>query len=249
MDPDLHTLTGAYAVNALPDDERRMFERHLAACDACRREVAELRATAAHLGNASAEPAPAELRQRVLAIADTVRQDPPPSASAHPPAEVARPAVTRSPWVTWLGGAAAAVLIVAAVFLGGLTASLDHRIDELQTANQRLVDVLSAPDASTVAMQGAGEVVGRVVVVPSRGQAVFVAAGLPEVPQDQVYELWLISDETATPAGLFRPEDGRTHQVVTADLTRVTAIGVTVEPTGGSPQPTSDPVLLAPLEG
>lgn len=247
MTADIHTLTGAYAVNALPDDERRVFERHLADCGACRHEVAELRATAARLGRAAAEAPPPGLRDRVLAAADTTRQLPP---TPVPPARhVAPEGRTRgAAWVTWLGGAAAAVLATAAVFLGGMTANLDNRIDRLQAANERLVEVLSAPDATTVAMQGPSDASARVVLSPSRSEAIFVASGLPAVPEDRIYELWLISADTATPAGLVRPDDGRAHHVMTGDLTQVSAIGVTVEPAGGSPQPTSDPILLAPVE-
>ena len=36
MSPDLHHLSGAYAVDALDEAERSAFERHLAVCAACR---------------------------------------------------------------------------------------------------------------------------------------------------------------------------------------------------------------------
>ena len=53
---DIHTLSGAYALDALLDLERAEFERHLSACDACRAEVASLREAASHLAEASATP-------------------------------------------------------------------------------------------------------------------------------------------------------------------------------------------------
>ncbi|MET7439499.1 zf-HC2 domain-containing protein, partial [Streptomyces sp. NPDC005568] len=46
---DLHTLTGAYALHALSEDERGAFERHAADCEACTEEVRELTETAARL--------------------------------------------------------------------------------------------------------------------------------------------------------------------------------------------------------
>jgi anti-sigma factor RsiW len=94
MTPDIHTLTGAYAADALSDDERRSFEAHLDECDACAQEVAELQATAAMLGAASFEPPPPSLRDAVLAEIDQVRQEPPavPSADERPAAR-SRPAV------------------------------------------------------------------------------------------------------------------------------------------------------------
>ncbi|WP_461030738.1 RskA family anti-sigma factor, partial [Streptomyces sparsus] len=71
---DLHTLTGAYALHALSDEERVVFERHLAACTSCAQEVRELAETAERLGRAVAVPPPPELRQRVLRQIGTVRQ-------------------------------------------------------------------------------------------------------------------------------------------------------------------------------
>lgn len=86
------TLTGAYALHALADDERECFERHAADCADCTREVRELSATAARLGLAvTASPGPA-LKDQVMRRITTVRQEPPralPHGSPgprHPPA-------------------------------------------------------------------------------------------------------------------------------------------------------------------
>lgn len=59
---DLHTLTGPYAVGAVTSSEAEEFRRHLRECDACAREVRELRETAARLALAVAVPPPAHLR-------------------------------------------------------------------------------------------------------------------------------------------------------------------------------------------
>ncbi|HWB72616.1 MAG TPA: zf-HC2 domain-containing protein, partial [Egibacteraceae bacterium] len=74
MSPDVHALTGAYALDALTGDERAFFERHLAGCDHCRREVDGFAATAALLGAATARLPPARLRPRVLELGDATRQ-------------------------------------------------------------------------------------------------------------------------------------------------------------------------------
>ena len=47
MNDDIHGLVGAYAVDAVDDDERVRFEPHLAECAECRAEVASLRGAAA----------------------------------------------------------------------------------------------------------------------------------------------------------------------------------------------------------
>ncbi|MEV4896900.1 anti-sigma factor [Nonomuraea sp. NPDC055795] len=81
MNEDLHALSGAYAVHALPELEGELFERHLVRCVACQGEVRRLRETAARLALPAAVPPPAALRRRVLASAAQVRQ-------AHTPATV-----------------------------------------------------------------------------------------------------------------------------------------------------------------
>ncbi|WP_031099410.1 RskA family anti-sigma factor, partial [Streptomyces sp. NRRL S-15] len=82
---ELHTLTGAYALHALPDDERVAFERHLGVCGACAQEVRELSATAARLGLAVSAVPPPALRDRVLREITTVRQEAPSHARGSRP--------------------------------------------------------------------------------------------------------------------------------------------------------------------
>src|SRR5213592_2882071 len=110
MNADLHMLTGAYALNALDDLERRAFEQHLAVCAECEREVRELRETAARLGSAVSVEPPPEMRSAVLDEIKTVRQQPPPVINTG----------GRSPrrWLLAGGAVAAAACLVAAVILG-----------------------------------------------------------------------------------------------------------------------------------
>ena len=70
---DVHKLTGAYAMDALDELERARFEQHLAQCEDCRAEVAELRETAALLAETTAVTPPASLRDSVLAGISQVR--------------------------------------------------------------------------------------------------------------------------------------------------------------------------------
>jgi anti-sigma-K factor RskA len=272
MSPDIHTLTGAYAVDALSDDERQVFESHLGACGPCRQEVAELQATAARLGGSLHEPPPAELKGRVLVAIDRTRQEPPSSddrswpdaGSADPdPASPAgghgdeladaraRRARAAGPprWVLGVVGAAAGVLAIAVVGLGVAVASLGERLEQMEAAAGQLTEVMTAADAETVSVAVDGTVV-RIVMSPGRGEAVVLVDGMAPAPDDHAYELWLIHDDVRVPAGVFDVDDrGRATRVVTGDMATVTAIGVTVEPAGGSPQPTGEPVMLVDMAG
>ena len=276
--PDLHTLTGAYAVDALPDDERVRFEAHLAVCDACAQEVHELQTTASRLGATAVAAPPPQLRDRVLAQIDTVRQERPRGADDVAPVDelAARRGVPR--WVAAGLGAAAAVLLVGVAGLGAVVvelrsqvgelevvaasaeqagarmAALTERLEELEARESEVVvttsalaDVLAAPDAVNVIVEH-DEVVGRVVASPTRGEAVFVADGWEPAPHEHTYELWLISDDRVVPAGLFDPDErGRATRVLTGDISSARAVGVTIEPEGGSPTPSDEPIMVLEL--
>lgn len=80
--------------------------------------------------------------------------------------------------------------------------------------------------------------------------AVLHAFRLPPAPAGQVYQLWLIRDGVPVPSQLFNP--GADGSVVLAGVSLppgdgVSAAAVTLEPAGGSPQPTSAILLVGAL--
>lgn len=235
---ELHTLAGAYVLHALPSDEVRFFESHLAACDSCREEVIELQATTATLSAVVAEPAPSRLRENVMAAVEVTRQLP------TVPLEVGEAARDRRP-ISRLLAVAAGLLLVTAIALGGVVAQLNGRVNELQAEVAQTYDVLAAPDATTVALTGQGDARARMVMSPRQERAVLVASGLPALAEDRTYQLWLISDGDPQGAGLLQPgPDGRAvERMEAADLADVAQVAITVEPAGGSAQPTADPIL------
>ncbi|OKI00246.1 anti-sigma factor [Streptomyces sp. CB02923] len=245
---DLHTLTGAYALHALSDTERAAFERHLADCVACAQETAELTATAARLGLAvSVTPRPV-LREQVLHRITTVRQESPRGPVL--PGTGRTPTARRHPLSRWV---LAACLAVAAG-LGG-TAVWQHQRaeDALEQARQaeRSADgvaaVLAAPDARTGSAKLADGATGTVVVSAARNRAVFLASGMAHPPRGKVYQLWFDDGGTMRSAGLM--DTGRVDQAVlmSGTVDGASGMGITVEPAGGSDQPTSAPVALMPL--
>lgn len=239
MSADVHALAGPYALHALPEDERAFFERHLAACEPCQREVRELRTAAALLGRAVAETPPAGLRDEVLAAADVTRQQ-----SPHRP----RSGAGAGRWRVALS-AAAVVLVVAAAGLGVVAARLQSRVEDLEAqvrATRAVVRVIEAGDTRSNRLTARGA--ARAHVLWSPESAVLVASRLPEPPPGSVYQLWLIHDRRPMPAGTFRPEDGRVLVSLRGRPAGADAVAVTVEPRGGSPAPTGDVVVEGPLE-
>lgn len=239
MRPDVHALTGAYAVNALSQHEQAQFEQHLEECPTCAEEVRELRETAARLGGAVAMTPPPAMRDRVLDTIVNVRQI--------PPAAPLVPIQRRRPLVRLAQIAAALVLLGAIGGLGALVLQRQNDLDRLEATAAQIAEVITAPDARTV-VSGDGTTRATAVVSDERGAAVFAATGLSGAAGDEVYQLWVIGPDGAESAGLLttRP-DGSSEAVIAAPLGDGESLGVTVEPSGGSEQPTSDPIVLVPL--
>ncbi|MEV7968025.1 anti-sigma factor [Sphaerisporangium sp. NPDC088356] len=241
---DPHTLAGAYALDAIDDEgERRRFEQHLAACAECAQEIATLTETAAWLGVAVVAEPPPGLRVRVLAEIEQVRQLPPAVA----PASRAR-RVWMVRWRPWLAGVGAAAALAVVAGLGVTTFQASHELEQARRAEQQIAAVLTAVDARTVTAPAAeAERGGRgtVVVSHSRGAMVFWAAGLGDPPAGRVYQLWRLAPGRITSVGLLASSgSGGTVPVLSTVEADVGQVGVTVEPTGGSQQPTTAPLLL-----
>ncbi|ASR34549.1 hypothetical protein BAY61_05590 [Prauserella marina] len=251
MNHDFPTLTGAYAVNALTGRERAEFEHHLADCDECASEVEELRATAAKLGAAvSAEP-PEQLRARVLYDVAHTRQEPP---SEEQPRVSGRAASRWRGWATKAAVAAAVVGIALAAVFGGIALrqhnelrQAEQRIEQAGTRGADMAAVLHASDVRVLHSAGDGTA-ATVVVSAELGKAVFLGERLPTVPEDRVYQLWAMGPSGAHSLGVLAGTDAGAAQPVVGDLPEdTTALGLTAEPSGGSPQPTSDPIMQMAL--
>ncbi|MGA5823322.1 anti-sigma factor [Kitasatospora sp. NPDC094028] len=239
---DLHALTGAYAAHALDPEESAAFERHLADCPACAQEVAEFTATLARLGAAQAVAPPPAMKTRVMAALPTLRQEAPRTAPA--PGR-RRGRLARN----WPKLALAACLALAAG-AGGVAVQQHQQAGQararaaaLQQQRDRLAALVTAPDARTATGAAAGGGgVGTVVWSHGRGEAGFLASGLPVPAAGSTYELWFDDSGTMRPAGLLPGGDG--VLLLTGPLDGATGVGVTVEPAGGSAHPTSAPILL-----
>jgi anti-sigma-K factor RskA len=210
----VHGLTAAYALDALDESEQRAYEQHLARCEQCQAELAEFTATAGALAFA-AEPAAPPAALR-LRIVETAR--------AERPNVVPLPSRTR----TRVVGIAAAAASVAAVGLLAWNVVLHDRLD---TAHAR---------PTALALKGAD----GSVIVGANGQGTLVVTGLHPAQPGKTYEVWVIRDGKAAPAGLFH--GGSTSVVhLTKPVPSGGLVGVTVERAGGSEQPTSNPIVTS----
>jgi anti-sigma-K factor RskA len=234
---DLLDLAVPYALHAVSDTERNEIESRLAAAglpaaDAFYDEVRAVRETMAVMAAANAEEPPAELRDRLMSsiAADNVRS---------------LPTATRSPgrWRTTVLSAAAALAI-------GLTAiGIGLAVRPAPPAPQSTAQqVFSAPDVHTVS--GAIPAGGTATVVFSRNRnaGVLVMNDVPPPSPGTVYQMWLVSPSGTSSAGTMDAEAvAPSTTAVLENLGPSTKLAFTVEPGGGSTQPTGKLIAELPL--
>ena len=233
-------LRDAYVLGALPEEERLEFERHLAAHQDLQAEVEDLGAVAGLLALSPREQEPPpELRRRIMEVVE---------------AEAAPPETSRRSWLAglWeavglrdLALAAAAVLVVGlfswSMLLQGEVRDLQGRVQSLQSQPQ---------GPQMIALGGAGTKQGaRAELVTLNGdRAVLVAENMPPVPEGKTYQIWVIKGDTPQPSGLFDPRGESVAAVVENPVEGADAVAVTIEPEGGSKEPTTDPMLVGKVK-
>ena len=223
------SLAIAYLTGQATEDEQRQYQSLLARDAEFRALVGELELWLAPLNTAAPEVAPpAGLLDDIMAGIDT--QQPRKSASAPAAKKARQPAVFWRP------------LAIAASFIAVASTAL-HFVPE---------PAAPAPEAEKLALL-AGEEAPRVVVIvydPGE-QKVLATLSNMTLPEDGVWQLWLIRDGEAGPQslGLFDQavgEDGQIELILDQALLPGTdTMAISLEPTGGSPEPTPPgPVLF-----
>ena len=227
-------LREAYALGALTEDERRELEGYLTLHPELRPEVEELSAVANTLAFSTAEyEPPPEIRQNLMRTVN---------------AEAGNEQAERTSALERLRGfirlrtlAPAAVAVVAIAALLGWNVLLQGEVQDLQGQLQ---------ERQTYAMQGSGAASGTSaeVVKLENGQTIIVAENMPSPPEGKTMQIWLIQGESPRPAGTFQPGSGSVAAAIDGSLKKADAVAITVEPAGGSDEPTSDPVLQTSVQ-
>ena len=226
----------AYVLGALPEQERRELEEYLAAHPERQAEIDELGNVASLLALSPPEQEPSpELRRSIMAVVEAQRP----------------PARTRS----WLAGVkellsvrnltlGAAALLVIGLFswnmlLQGQVKDLQGQVASLQDSQQSRMVALAGT--------GAAQRAEAEVILLKDHKAVLMAEDMPRVPENKTYQIWVIEDDVPQPSGLFEADGDTVAAVVEKPLNEDDVIAITIEPNGGSQQPTTDPMLTAKL--
>ena len=215
----MHDYTAAYALDALDANESREYEEHLATCDSCREQLAQLSGAASALAFAVQSPAPPDrLRARIL---ETARAERPNVVSLRP---------------RWLPAtyAVAAVAAIAAIALGIWAVSLSRSLDRERSARQQLTNPTPGPAMSVVRVSGQAS--GTLLVAPS-GNATLIVSQLPAAPKGKTYEAWVIQNNKPVRAGTF-PGGGNTV-IIPLDrrVPKGAIVAVTLEQKPGASSP------------
>ncbi len=233
LDPDLIALATPYALHAVPEAELADIERRVAAAppavaQAFDDEVRAVRETMAVVSAVTAVEPPDQLRDRLLTEVSTAA-----------PVTPLRPRIKR--WQTAVLAAAAALVIG----LGALGVGLALRpAPSPSTAEQ----VFAAPDVRTVSGQIPSGGTATVVFSREKNAGVLVMNNVAPPQPGTVYQMWLIDDKGPHSAGTMDAKNvAPSTTAVLPDLGDSQTLAFTVEPPGGSAEPTSPPFAKLPL--
>ena len=225
-DDRLEELLGAYALDAVDDDERRQVEELLRIDPRAAREVDEHRETAAALAWSTTAP-PEGLWDRLAA---SLEERPP-----VPSGELARVIPhRRRTRLTVLGAAA---IGVAAALVVVLAVGVLRRNDDTATMRAAMEHALDAPDARQLTLRNEDGSAQADVVLDGEGHGFIAGATLPQLPSDRTYQLWGVIDDRVISLGVLGHRPGvesfsADGNLTTLVLTNEVAGGV---PTDGNP--------------
>lgn len=242
--PHADDLIGAYVLDAVDDDERRLVDAHLSECAACRTEVRELGEAVFHLNDGSDVAPPTYLRAQILTAIAATSEGVPDSAEFNDAAamntsEKSRQTAGRLNNKSVWGLAAAGLLAVGG---WGIWQNVSDDLSPID-------EVIQAADAETFTAQYEGETLS-VVASSSLDRAVLQAGDLPTLDEGKTYQAWWVgADQTITSAGVISSDASLADLEVAleGDPDGGSAFALSVEPTGGSQQPTTDPIVVVPL--
>lgn len=266
MKERIEELLPFYALGAVTEEERAQVEAYVASDPDAQRRLDEMKNTAAALPFSAAPVRPSEeLKRRLMDRVDADAQKrfaPPASQQADIWSrflDLFRPRAGN-----WAPHTIAVLSLIVALVTGtwGLTlrsqyASLQTEIIALrqELALQReVIARVASPSSQAFAISGTEHqpgARGQMIADTQTGSAVLLVSGLSQLEPGDTYEFWLIEGSTPVAAGLFNVDsEGNAILQVSKNVTPGTynAIGVSIEPEGGSQQPTGDIVMLSEIQ-
>ena len=258
MDNRIEDLLPFYALDALSDEERDLVEAYLANHPEARAKVADMIRTASNLPDSISpiEPAPETkeaLMRRVVADArarSSIQSPPFPRVNRLESLFRSFSLVAAALAIIWV-----VVLNIQVIRLQNEIAALNHTLAVQSNSLNQILENLSQNNPSktiTVSLKGTNaqpKAQGQLIADPTSESAVLVVTGLPPLEPGKTYQVWLIADAPVSAGLLTTDANGQGVLIITSteSIGSFKSLGISVEPQGGSSQPTGDIVVLSDL--
>jgi anti-sigma-K factor RskA len=247
----LSALLPAYSIGATTPEETQLVEALLPLCPEVAAELPEYVAlTEAILQTVTPTLPPPALHDKLMALTASTA-----AAGTH----VTQKTVTLSqPRVVpmnrfWIVAAALLALFLASNAFWALgTMEIRQTQEQLWTQLQQqnaLIEGLTSGDVVLLSLN-ADQGNARVFWNTAQRRAILSTEGLPPLAADQTYQLWLISGDERTSAGIFQVDDAGRGLLIfdpPKGLSDYNAVGISMEPAGGSDAPTTVPIALGEI--
>jgi len=251
---EAYDLLESYTLGTLEAAEYDLVEAHLdAGCDECNARLHALGGLTVLMAHAVPQyDAPPDIRKKVF-------------RHVHDASALASARPRRLLGTGWM---AAAVAILAFVILAWWTSDLKRGVGELVAdlndarrelallendvaAQREAREMLGKPCTRLIDLAGVDpnpECYGKAILHPDIRSAVMFLYRMPKTPEGMTYQLWAVRDGVPRSMGVFTiPKDGGDAIIKLPSLpdpTTIASFSVTIEPTGGVPEPTGMRYLI-----
>ncbi len=249
-----------YALGALEGDEKDAIESHVPSCSECAEKLAHAQGRMALLAFAvpRVEPSP-RVKERLMRQLHATVEGP---GVGRGPIKPERAGGFFGRWWAAVLVPVAAALALATIFLWSQKMQLDRQLADLRSSMQQLQkqlddaraaeDLMSAHDTVVVALAAQRNMPqgSALVLYNARLGVMFYEGKLGPAPVGKSYQLWLVPvSGNPISAAVFNPESAQTNAFTMKfpQGTIAKAFAVTLEPSGGRPQPTGPLVLVGPV--
>jgi anti-sigma-K factor RskA len=236
-------LLEGYLLGTLPAEDAAWMDSHVRECPRCAEEIAPLLPAVQALPFSAPVPDVAmseDLWNRIEhAVSASSRTDTEPQFIPLPNnASVPRGDGAPHRWSTRQYIALAAVALIS--LLGGtiLGQVMPRFLGDKAPAEQVIAIEFTDPDVAAS---------GELRYLPDEQVFVLQVTGLPELPEGQVYQAWLIDGSGPVPVGVMGSDAGELATTGNREAFQTFAITVEQGPLGNS-QPTSEPIMVASLQ-
>ena len=239
MPESFHVLESlpAYALGSLDEEDARLAAEHLAGCHLCRTELRAFQRVADQLWLAVPEALPSSgLKPRLMQQIEGVDMNRIPQSTSTGGRRISGRLLPV--------GAFAGLLLIAALAISNilLWQKINHPEFIRGPLGMRAIPLQNSGAAPTAS--------GFVVIGSDGMNGVLVVDELPPLDADHEYQAWLLRDGRSSSGAVFSvDENGYRGVRITAleSLLVYSEIEITVEPIGGSEDPTGEPVLNGSL--